>query len=150
MQTFLPWSDFAWCARVLDDDDLWEQKLDTLQIMHHLLIDGGGVISENPVVKMWEGYERALLAYQQAMCHEWSSVRGFEDTIWDSTRLMFLDIIVDPMATPLVPPPWLGNVDFHIAQQAALLRKNEQFYRPHFPGIRLDHPLIYPVIKENN
>ena len=148
MQTFLPWPDFAWSAECLDDETLSEQRADVLQIMHHLLIDGGVVVSKDPAVQMWEGYERALLAYQQALCHEWSSVRGHEDEVWDNTRLMFLDIVIDPMATPLIPPPWLGDMDFHISHQSNLLRKNEEYYRPKFPGIRNDHPYIWPVKKE--
>ena len=152
MYTFLPWPEFDWSARCLDNDTLSEQREDTLQIMHHLLIDGGGAVSGNPTVKMWEGYERALLAYQQAMCNEWSSVRGFEDRIWDSTRLMFLDVVVDPMATPLITPPWIGDVDFHIPHQSNLLRKDPEHYRKFFPGIRDDHPYIWPSHKnkENN
>lgn len=145
MNTFMPFDDFTWSVRCLDDATLDIQREDTLQIMHHLLIDGGGAISGNPAVKMWEGYERALLAYQQAACHEWSSVRGFEDRIWDSTRLMFLDIVVDPMATPLIPPPWMGNVDFHISHQSNLLRINEAHYRKFFPGITKDHPYMWPI-----
>jgi hypothetical protein len=113
--------------------------------MHALLIGGGGGWENHPAKRMWEGYERALLAYQQAICHEWSSVRGFKDTCWDKTRLMFLDVVVDPMATPLIIPPWMGNVDFHISHQSNLLRKNERHYRKYFPGIRTDLPYIWPV-----
>ena len=144
MQTLMPFDDFTWSVRCLDDDILSIQREDTLQIMHHLLIDGGGAIADNPAVRMWEGYERALLAYQQATCHEWSSVRGFEDRIWESTRFMFLDVVVDPMATPLIPPPWMGDVDFHISHQSRLLRINQEYYRKHFPGIRDDHEIVWP------
>lgn len=146
----MPFDDFAWSARCLDDITLGEQREHTLQIMNHLLYDGGGGFADHPAVKMWEGHERALLAYQQAVCQEWSSVRGFQDDFWDRTRLMFLDIVVDPMATPLIPPAWMGNVDFHISHQSDLLRKDEEYYRKYFPGIKTDHPLIWTVhtIKE--
>ena len=147
MQLFLPWPDFAWSAECLDDETLREQRIVVQQIMHHLLIDGGGEVSEEPSLTVWEGYERALLAYQQALCHEWSSVRGHEDEIWDFTRSMFLDIVVDPMATPLIPPPWIGNVDFHISHQSALLRRNEAYYRPQFPGIRNDHAYVWMTVR---
>lgn len=145
MQTFMPWPEFDWSARCLDDKRLGKQRVETLQIMKALLLGEGFI--HHPATLMWEGYERALLAYQQAMCHEWSSVRGFNDTCWDKTRLMFLDVVIDPMATPLVPPPWLGNVDFHISHQSNLLRKDEEHYRKWFPGIRTDHEYIWPVRK---
>lgn len=144
MLTFMPFDDFKWSVHCLDDNVLEVQREDTLEIMHHLLIDGGGAISGNPAVEMWEGYERALLAYQQAACHEWSSVRGYEDRIWDSTRLMFLDIVIDPMATPLIPPPWMGDVNLHISHQSSLLRINKEHYRKFFPGIRDDHDILWP------
>lgn len=147
MQTFLPWPEFEWSARTLDNKRLGKQRVETLQIMHHLLLGGGGSWQNHPAVKMWEGYERALLAYQQAICNEWSSVRGFADTCWDKTRLMFLDVVVDPMATPLIAPPWIGDVDFHISHQSNLLRKDPEHYRKFFPGIRDDHPYIWPSHK---
>lgn len=128
----------------MDDEILSEQRLNILNTMQALLHGGSGW-DDHPTVLMWEGHERALLAYQQAVCYEWSSVRGHEDNIWDSTRLMFLDIVVDPMATPLIPPSWMGDVDLHISHQSNLLRLNETYYRRHFPGIKKDHPYIWPV-----
>ena len=148
MQTFLPWPEFHWSAHTLDNKRLGKQRVETLQIMTALLHGTGFV--HHPAVKMWKGYERALLAYQQAICREWSSVRGFDDSCWDKTRLMFLDAVKDPMATPLILPAFIGNVDFHISHQSNLLRKDEQHYRKFFPGIRDDHDYIWPshTIKE--
>lgn len=149
MQTFLPWPEFDWSARCLDDKRLGKQRVENLQIMQALLHGGSGW-DNHPAVLMWEGYERALLAYQQAICCEWSSARGFQDTCWDKTRLMFLDIVLDPMATPLILPAWIGNTEFHISHQSNLLRKNEEHYRRYFPGIPSDKPYIWPVTKETN
>jgi hypothetical protein len=149
LNTFMPWDDFTWSARCLHDDQLEQQRNETLQIMHALLYGGSGS-DEDPGVLMWQGHERALLAYQQAVCHEWSSVRGYPDDCWDKTRLIFLDVCVDPMATPLIPPVWMGNLDLHISHQSALLRINETHYRRHFPGIKTDHWFVWPVTKENN
>lgn len=144
MQTFLPFLDFKWSARCLDDETLDQQRVDTYQIMRALLRGHGDV--NNPAALMWHGFERALLAYQQAICYEWSVVRGNKDATWDMTRIVFLDNIPNPMAKPLIPPPWLGNVDFHISHQSTLLRKDEQHYRPWFPGIRNDHICVWPVL----
>jgi len=143
MQTFMPWPEFDWSARCLNDRELGALRVDILKVMEALLHGGTGW-DEHPAVLMWDGHERALLAYQQAVCCEWSSVRGYEDEYWDKTRLMFLDIVIDPMATPLIPPIWVGNEDFHISQQSALLRIDEDHYRRYFPGIKTDHPYIWP------
>ena len=108
------------------------------------LLTGEGGWTNHPVVNMWEGYERALLAYQQAVCNEWTTNRGYVDNCWDKTRLLFLDIVKFPTRQPLIMPPWFGDVDFHIAHQSTLLRKDPEHYRPMFPGIRDDHPMVYP------
>lgn len=149
VNTFLPWPEFDWSARCLDNKRLGKQRVEVLQIMDALLHGGGGYY-HHPATLMWAGYERALLAYQQAICYEWSSVRGFTDTCWDKTRLMFLDVIVDPMATPLILPAFIGDVDFHISHQSNLLRKDEAHYRKFFPGIRTDHEYIWPVRKNKD
>lgn len=143
LMTFLPFPEFHWSASVLDNKTLGAQRVETLQIMTILLLDEGWV--DNPAVKMWRGHERMLLAYQQAICNEWVNVRGFKDTFWDQTRILFLDMVKNPMAIPMIPPKWIGNVDFHISHQSNLLRKDEAHYRPQFPGIRNDHPYIWPV-----
>lgn len=149
----MPFDDFTWSARTLSDDDIAQQMLDTQTIMYHLVYATYGWDNDHPAVSMWEGHERALLAYQQAMCSEWSLGRGHKDTAgcWDTTRAMFLDVILDPMAAPLIPPAWMGNVDFHLSHQAYLLRKDNEFYRKKFPGNRTERELIWPVhpIKEN-
>lgn len=144
MQTYLPFTDFTWSARCLDTETLDQQRVDTYQIMRALLGGQGDV--NHPAALMWQGHERALLAYQQAFCHEWTTVRGNEDATWDKTRAVFLEHIPNPMAKPLIPPSWLGNVDFHISHQSNLLRKDETHYRPWFPGIRNDHIYVWPVL----
>lgn len=151
VNTFMPWPEFDWSMKALANEELEQQRIDTMRIMDSLLC-GGGEYYDHPATLMWEGYERALLAYQQATCYEWSSVRGFSDEYWDKTRLMFLDIVVDPMATPLVLPPWIGHTDLHISHQSNLLRVNEAHYRKFFPGIKDDHDYIWPSapIKEKN
>lgn len=143
MQTFLPFSDFTWSARCLDQKRLGKQRVEAYQIMRALLTGQGWV--NHPATLMWEGHERALLSYQQAMCNEWVNERGFKDSCWDKTRTLFLDHIPNPMSKPLIPPVWLGNPDFHISHQSNLLRKDEEHYRPWFPGIRNDHIYVWPV-----
>lgn len=144
MQTYLPFVDFAWSARCLDDDTLRNQISDTYQIMTALLVGYPWV--DHPASLMWYARERALLAYQQAMCNEWGPVRGNDEKGWELTRKLFLDHHPDPTSIPLIIPFWIGDPKFHISHQSALLRKNEQHYRPWFPGIRTDHILDWPVV----
>ena len=70
MQTFLPYPDFAESASVLDRQRLGKQRVETLQVMKALTVPGYGW-QQHPVVKMWIGYERTLLDYQDAFCAEW-------------------------------------------------------------------------------
>lgn len=151
MQTFMPFPSFEWSARCLDQKRLGKQRVENLQIMNVLLLNESGGWSNHPAVNMWRGYERALLAYQQAICSEWSFVRGFQDACWDKTRIVFLDTIgIEKLARiPLILPAWIGDVNFHISHQSNLLRKDEEHYRPWFPGIRNDHEYVWPKGKDN-
>jgi len=62
MQTFLPYLDFAECARVLDDRRLGKQRVEVLQIARAITVPGYGW-RHHPAVRMWRGYEEALGAY---------------------------------------------------------------------------------------
>jgi predicted RNase H-like HicB family nuclease len=59
MQTFLPYLDFAECARVLDDRRLGKQRVEVLQIARAITVPGYGW-RHHPAVRMWRGYEEAL------------------------------------------------------------------------------------------
>lgn len=145
MQTYMPYDDFTFSARCLDQRRLGKQRVETMQIMQALYLGTGGPARVNhPATQMWRGYERALLAYQQAVCFEWTSERGFGDTCWDKTRLIFLDHNPNPMSIPLILPPWMGNVDFHIMYQSKLMRKNKPHYQKWFPDMPDDIPFIWP------
>lgn len=144
--TLLPFSDFTWSARCLDDITLNRQRQVTSEVMRALLTGEGWV--DHPVMLMWYGHEGSLLAYQQALTYVWTVERGHTDTDhwWDITLAMYLDQYPDPSAIPLIPPVWLGDPDFHISHQSLLLQKSEEHYRPWFPGIRNTHIVVWPVL----
>jgi len=101
---------------------------------------------------MWEGHELALLEYQEAICKEWTEVRGYHDTCWPKSQAFFspeeLEIYRKHEYTY---PEWYRNPDFHLAHKSNLLRKAPEFYAEHFPGISDDLPYIWPVsLKEGN
>lgn len=142
--TLLPFADFAWSARCFDDSTLAQQRQVVYEVMRALLTGEGWV--DHPVMLMWYDYENILLAYQQALCHEASTVRGQRDDWWDMTRLLFLEYFPDPTSKTFIVPVWMGDPDFHISHQSKLLTQNEAHYRPWFPGIRNDHIIKWPVL----
>ena len=152
MQTFLPYSDFTACARILDSKRLGKQRVETLQIVKALLHPDYGW-RHHPAVLMWKGYEEALGRYGMEVCHAWRR-RGFADTcepkiLADLGRLG-LDWVrgQDELAATGALPPWLGDTALHRSHQSALLRKDPQRYGPSFPGVPDDLPCVWPVRSE--
>lgn len=145
MQTFLPYPDFAESARVLDRQRLGKQRVECLQLLRALLVPGSGW-ANHPAVKMWRGRERALVAYQNAVCHEWTKVRGYKDKCWEQTAELAFRNELDPVYVPEIHgPSWLGDPAFHTAHRSNLLRKNPEWYG-RFGWTELnDLPYIWPV-----
>ncbi|MEV0161255.1 hypothetical protein B0I32_110140 [Nonomuraea fuscirosea] len=137
MQTFLPYPDFAASAAVLDPLRLGKQRVETLQVLRALTVPGYGW-RHHPVVKMWAGYEEALVRYGLEMCRHWCSL-GRADTCADTmttevTRLRGTPVIraQAELAAAGELPPWLGDEKLHLSHRSALLRKDPGFYRPVF------------------
>ena len=136
MQTFLPYPDFAASAAVLDQRRLGKQRVETLQILRALTRETYGW-KHHPAVKMWCGYEPALVAYGLAMCDEWTS-RGGADTC-------AVQISAEgPRPSVEDLPPWIGDAEFHRAHRSALLRKDPDHYATHFDEPD-DLPYVWPV-----
>jgi hypothetical protein len=115
MQTFLPYSDFDRSAATLDLKRLGKQRVENLQIMTTLLT-GREAWKNHPAVKMWRGYEFALLSYQEAMCNQWVknvTLKGesYSDSCYEKTQDLF--IALWNMATTELPP-WLGDERVHM------------------------------------
>lgn len=140
MQTFLPFPNFQESAQVLDYRRLGKQRVENLQIMTALL-EGRGWVN-HPATKMWTGHTEALMFYQAAICHEWTSNRGFKDSCLEKTFNLYEQYRV---LEPLVIPSWLGDPDFHKSHRSNLLRKDPEFYRPKFEeDLDPDLPYIWP------
>lgn len=120
MQTFLPYPDFALSAEVLDDKRLGKQRVEVLQILNTLSGRKSGW-ANHPAVRMWKGYEGALVEYGLAVCQEWKD-RGFNDTCAEKIGAIGLDY---PDSTL---PPWFGWDNFHASHRANLLRKSQTYY----------------------
>ena len=124
---------------MLDRQRLGKQRVENLQISRALLRGGGW--AHHPVTLMWRGHLGALLAYQRIICWEWTG-RGYRDTCLGKMEKDIMDEL-DYFTEPLLPP-WFGDVEFHLAHQSNLVRKDRWFYGPKFPGVPDDLPYIYP------
>ncbi|MGW6057763.1 MSMEG_6728 family protein [Streptomyces sp. NPDC055189] len=150
MQTFLPYADFTRSAAVLDQARLGKQRVEALQVLRGLTVPGYGW-RNHPAVRMWIGYEEALVRYGLDVCATWTSA-GHADTcattlVTDFTRHR-PDTPVrtgQQLAADGELPPWLGDPAFHRSHQSALLRKAPEFYGELFPGVPDDLPYLWPA-----
>ncbi|MGW4800268.1 MSMEG_6728 family protein [Nonomuraea sp. NPDC004297] len=149
MQTFLPYPDFAATAGVLDPLRLGKQRVETLQVLRALTVPGYGW-RHHPVVKMWAGYEEALVRYGLEVCGHWRSL-GRADTCAGTmaTELARLRGTPEIRAQPDLAaagelPPWLGDERLHLSHRSALLRKDPGFYRPIFGDEPDDLDYVWP------
>lgn len=149
MQTFLPYPDFAACARVLDRRRLGKQRVEALQVLRGLTVPGYGW-RHHPAVRMWAGYEEALVRYGLEISSVWRA-SGAADTC---ARSLLRDL-ADHCGTERVRtqealrrdgelPPWLGDRALHRSHRSALVRKDPGIYRRTFPDVPADLPYVWP------
>ncbi|MBB4787280.1 MSMEG_6728 family protein [Streptomyces rapamycinicus] len=150
MQTFLPYPDFRSSALVLDRRRLGKQRVEALQVFRGLVVPDYGW-RHHPAVRMWAGYEEALVRYGLEVCMVWRE-RGHQDgcaatLVADllafrpgaSVRQQVLLAAVGEL------PPWLGDDAFHSSHRSALVRKDPNSYAPIFPDVPDDLPYIWPA-----
>lgn len=142
MQTFLPYADFEESAYALDPLRLGKQRVENLQIMKALLVEGYGW-KNHPATKMWRGYEFCLLTYQKAITDEWVHNLGRVDTCFVKTARVYFEHFKTTDDGP--KPPWLGDEKFHISHQSNLIRKDPEYYGKQFPGVPDNLPYVWPV-----
>jgi len=80
MQTFLPYPDFTKSAQCLDSKRLGKQRVEAWQI-YEILRGKKSRWMNHPAVRMWRGFERALLWYGLTICREWRN-RGYNDSMY--------------------------------------------------------------------
>lgn len=164
MQTFIPiaTTDFSEIAKTLDNKRLNKQALEGWQILMTLTEldpEGNDRIpkgwANHPAVKMWRGYEKALLDYIIAMCDEWRS-RGFHTTIDDKARTTFtIAVSKGKVSTVLSYPPCIVE-EVAITHRQALLSKHYEWYSQfNWAEDTGSQPLTYEYLwvieeKENN
>ena len=114
MQTFLPYPDFRETAKVLDWRRLGNQRNEAKTLIH--AITKGNGWSDHPAAKMWEGCQRTLKLYFNAIVRERVD-RGYNNSL----RLYVVH-------KPIIVPDWLGDEDFHASHRSNLLRKDPEYY----------------------
>jgi len=123
MQTFLPQQDFILSAEQLDKTRLNKQIVETQQILNCLLDNGAW--SNHPAVRMWRGFEPALVRYAHAMMTVWVDKYGGK---WDHKSWQHISDVA--LAHSWVPacapsPDWLGDERLHSSHRSRLLLKGE-------------------------
>ncbi|WP_171109832.1 MULTISPECIES: MSMEG_6728 family protein [unclassified Streptomyces] len=150
MQTFLPYPDFRSSALVLDRRRLGKQRVEALQVLRGLVVPGYGW-RHHPAVRMWAGYEEALVRYGLEVCKVWRE-RGHQD---GCAATLVADLLAFRpgasvrhqvlLAAAGELPPWLGDDAFHRSHRSALVRKDPNSYAPLFPDVPNDLPYIWPT-----
>jgi hypothetical protein len=150
VQTFLPYPDFTASAHVLDQKRLGKQRVETVQVLRGLTQPGYGW-RHHPAVKMWAGYEEALVRYGLDVCAVWCAT-GRADTCAttltaDLTNACGPTVIRTQadLAAAGDLPPWLGDDAVHLSHRSSLLRKDPDVYRPLFGDIPDDLPYFWPA-----
>ncbi|WP_329403042.1 MSMEG_6728 family protein [Streptomyces virginiae] len=78
MRTFLPFPSFDASVDVLDVRRLGKQRVEAVQVLRGLVVPGYGW-RRHPAVRMWAGYEEALVRYGLEICGAWTA-EGRADT----------------------------------------------------------------------
>ena len=151
MQTFLPVAGFRASAEMLDLKRLGKQRVEAIQVVRGLVVEGYGW-RHHPAVKMWRGHLEALGRYGLDCCEVWTE-KGFADTCAGTIRADLATAGVAEIRTQEelslagALPEGLGDADFHRRHRSALLRKDPDFYGPLFlDGLRApdDLPYVWP------
>ena len=148
MQTFLPYADFERSARVLDQRRLGKQRVEAIQVVRGLTVEGYGW-RHHPAVRMWQGHLEALARYGLTCAEVWVGL-GHADT---TAATIVADAAaggVDRIRTEAelvaagAMPAWLGDEAFHRSHRSSLVRKDPDFYRERFPDVPDDLPYVWP------
>ncbi|CAL9499807.1 MSMEG_6728 family protein [Streptomyces sp. NPDC057838] len=150
MQTFLPYPDFRETALALDRRRLGKQRVEALQVLRGLIVPGYGW-RRHPAVRMWTGYEEALVRYGLEICRAWREL-GHQDSC---AATLVADLATVRPHAPVRDqhelaaegelPPWLGDRPFHRSHRSALVRKDPDTYGAAFPGVPDDLPYVWPA-----
>ena len=151
MQTFLPYPEFRASAESLDDKRLGKQRVEALQVLRALTRETYGW-KHHPAVRMWAGFEEALVRYGLEVCAVWVE-RGRADTV---ARTLAVDAETAgitvvrsqrELASAGALPPWLGDESVHASHRSRLRQKDPDHYRSRFPDDPDHLEYVWPVTR---
>nr|WP_205863321.1 MSMEG_6728 family protein [Planosporangium thailandense] len=141
----MPYPDFHASAVALDPRRLGKQRVEALQVLRALVRPEYGW-KRHPAVRMWTGYEEALVRYGLEVCAVWCAADR-PDTCATSIAAEYAGPVrtQSELAVASELPPWLGREDLHLSHRSALVRKDPAWYRPLFGDISDDLPYVWPA-----
>ena len=138
MNTFLPHKSFKKSAQVLDYKRLGNQRSETWQIIDILVFHKESRWKSHPAIKLWQGYEKALIKYGIEICREWIR-RGYIDNMLPR----FLKLQEELGNMNMIYPPILFKKESTDSHKSNLLRKDKAYYSKYFSGIPDNLPYVW-------
>lgn len=133
VNTFLPYSDFKKCAKVLDNKRLLKQRVEAYQIINiiykRMKKEKCGFYN-HPAVLMWENNVESLKLYCNEMILESIRRKFMSQRPWENNKMKLYNIENNPEH-----PWWLGYQHIHYSHQASLLRKFPEHYIKYFSDL---------------
>lgn len=145
LRTWLPDPSFQVSASLLHDAEVHRTRTDVIFILE-VLAGRQKHMRHSPPVTMWRGSELMLIAYGTAMCEEWKS-RGQRDSLGDRIFAYATEAFETGALNPHDngnKPWWLGNEGFHMSHKSGLIALRPEFYRPKWPTVGADLPMVMP------
>lgn len=138
VQTFLPYDSFAKSLSCLDLKRLGNQRRECRSILTVLLDKPDSRYRNHAAVRMWRGYENALILYYNCALEIFAERGGHNIQL---KPLEYLD-------KPMLFPPWLGDDRVHASHRSKLLSKKPEWYQKYNWTESPDMPYFWPVPKE--
>lgn len=118
MQTFLPYPDFEFSIKTLDDQRLNKQIIEAFEIFSIHYYKKESKWKNHPATLMWKDYELTLGRYIKLCCQEW----------WNRDNSGHINENENCFDEPLIKyPDWFGDKLFHASHRSNLLLKSD-FY----------------------
>jgi hypothetical protein len=122
--TFLPYPDIEKSLKTLDKRRLGKQRVEASQIIKALKKETKGWVN-HPATRMWEGCEFFLKHYYNESLRVWEEAGGKNKLLSPLTLTEEETQRLERGDKPL----WWGWEPLHESHKAALLRKDEEFYK---------------------
>lgn len=149
MQTYLPYPNFTACVASYDIPTLRSVQATVLTLLENLHVtdESEEIDQAHPEILRWLGFEAQLAEFGMILGEE--NNYKLEESIQRGkyTLKSYLDFIRYHLECAtggefsMDHPVGWGEIDFHDAEQSALLRLNYPYYVQKFPGVS---PLVTP------